>query len=95
MRPLQALSLIFDLATIVLTVAMFLARPRVGGAMGQGIQSLTIGFVVLGVAFVTETGLFVLSSVSFQANEVIHRVLVGIGFVLIVWGFVRMRRAFR
>lgn len=95
MEPLQALSLILDLATVGLTVAMFLARPRVGGAMGQGIQILTIGFVVLGVAFVTETGLFILSRLSFQANEVIHRMLIGMGFVLIIWGFGVMRRAFQ
>ena len=95
MQPLQALSLILDLATIGLTVAMFLARPRVGGAMGQGIQILTIGFVMLGVAFVTETGLFIATRINLEANEVIHRVLIGIGFVLIIWGFSIMRRAFR
>jgi hypothetical protein len=54
---------------------------------------LVTGFLVLGLAFIGETGLFVTTSISVAANEVIHRLLVGLGFVLIIGGFYRMRRA--
>ena len=90
----QTLSIILDLFVVALTVAMFVARPRIGGALGRGMRILVAGFLLLGVAFFSETVLFIISPISTQANEIIHRLLVGLGFVLIIWGFNVMRRAF-
>lgn len=95
MKPLQTISLILDLIVAIATVAMFLARPRIGGEFGRGMRILVIGFLVLGVAFVTETLLFLMSRISIEANEIVHRLLIGLGFVLIIWGFGVMRRALK
>lgn len=94
MTPLEISSLVLDVTMVILTVAMFLARPRIGGQLGRGLRILAAGFLVLGVAFVTETLLFLISRISIEANEIVHRLLIGLGFVLIIWGFSVMRRAF-
>jgi hypothetical protein len=39
--------------------------------------------------------LFVATSISIAANEVIHRLLIGLGFALIILGFNRMRQALK
>lgn len=95
MDPLQVLTLGLDAMLVILTVAMFVARPRIGGSLGNGMRILVAGFLVLGVAFITETALFVATPISIAANEVIHRLLIGLGFVLIIGGFSRMRQALK
>lgn len=95
MDPLQALTLGLDVMLIILTVAMFVARPRIEGSLGNGIRILVAGFLVLGVAFISETVLSVATPISISANEVVHRLLIGLGFVLIIGGFSRMRQALK
>lgn len=95
MKPLQTMSLILDLIVAIATVAMFLARPRIGGELGKGMRILVIGFLVLGVTFLTETVLFIVFRLSIEANEVFHRLMSGLGFILVIWGFSVMRRAFK
>jgi len=73
---------------------MFLAQPRNGGALGRGVRILAAGFLMIGFAFFSETGLFIISRISTQANEIVHRLLIGLGLVLIIWGFYLMWRAF-
>lgn len=95
MSLLPELSLTLDLAVIGLTIAMFSVQPRIGGTVGRGVRILTLGFLVLGGALLTETGLLSLSGLDFQTVEVFHHLLIGIGFGVITWGFDRMRRALR
>jgi hypothetical protein len=95
MEPWQVLSLGLDAILVILTVAMFAARPRIGGDLGSGVRLLVAGFLVLGVAFIGETALFIAFPIGIAATEVIHRLLIGMGFVLIIWGFSRMRRALK
>ncbi len=90
----QTLSVILDLLVVFLTIAMFLARPRIGGLLGRGMRILVAGFLVLGLAFFSETVLFIISPISTQTNEIVHRFMVGLGFVFIIGGFIMMRRAF-
>jgi hypothetical protein len=95
MEPLQVLTLSLDVMLVILTVAMFAIRPRIGGRVGSGMRMLVAGFVVLGMAFISETALFVATPISITANEVIHRLLIGLGFALIILGFNRMRQALK
>ena len=95
MKPLEMLSLALDVITIILTIAMFLARPRIGGELGRGMRILVTGFVVMGIGFLVETTLFITTRISLEANEVVHRLLIGLGFIGIIAGFNMMRRAFK
>ena len=70
------------------------ARPRIGGQLAVGLRTLLIGVMILGLAHFAETALFVILNENLQINEVIHRLFVGTGFVFVILGFYRMRRAF-
>jgi hypothetical protein len=95
MDTLQIISLILDMLLIMAAVIAYLARPQIGGALAKGLRILLIGVMVLGLAHFIETILFAVLHVSQDANEVIHRLLVGIGFVFVIWGFLKMREALK
>jgi hypothetical protein len=95
MDALQIVSLILDVLLVVAAVVAYLARPQIGGALAKGLRILLIGVMVLGLAHFIETILFAVLQVSQDANEVIHRLLVGTGFVFVIWGFIKMREALK
>jgi hypothetical protein len=95
MDALQIISLILDLLLIAAAVIAYLARPRIGGALAKGLRILLIGIMILGLAHFIETLLFAVLQMSHDANEVIHRLLVGLGFVFVIWGFLKMREALK
>ena len=94
MEPLQVVSFALDLLLVIAAVIAYLARPRIGGELSVGLRILLVGVVILGAAHFIETTLFVLLDVNVQVNEVIHRGIVATGFVFVILGFIRMRRAF-
>ena len=95
MDALQIVSLVLDALLVVAAVVAYLARPQIGGALAKGLRILLIGVMVLGLAHFIETILFAVLQVSQDANEVIHRLLVGMGFVFVIWGFAKMRDALK
>jgi hypothetical protein len=95
MDALQIISLILDLLLIAAAVIAYLARPRIGGALAKGLRILLIGILILGLAHFIETLLFAVLQMGHEANEVIHRLLVGVGFVFVIWGFLKMREALK
>ena len=94
MDTLQLISFVLDIVLLLAAIASYLTRPRIGGELAKGLRILLIGVMILGVAHLVETILFAVFNVDRPLNEVIHRLLVGSGFVAVILGFVRMRRAF-
>ena len=95
MDALQIVSLILDMLLVVAAVVAYLARPQIGGTLAKGLRVLLIGVMILGFAHLIETLLFALLQVGQGANEVIHRLLVGTGFIFVIWGFLKMRQALK
>ena len=95
MDTLQIFSLILDVLLVVAAVIAYLARPQIGGALAKGLRILLIGVMVLGVAHFIETILLGVFEVPQDINEIIHRLLEGLGFVFVIWGFFRMREALK
>jgi hypothetical protein len=93
MPSLEWISFALDVLLVVAGLAAYLARPRIGGQMAQGLRVLLVGVVVLGFAHLLETLLFTLFHVAQDWNEIAHRLIVGSGFVLVIIGFLIMRRA--
>ena len=91
---MQLIAFILDCALVGAAVAAYLARPRIGGELARGMRVLLIGVMVLGLAHLVETVLFVALSLDRQVNEIVHRLLVGAGFVFVIQGFMTMRQAF-
>ena len=94
MTSLDLIALILDILLVVAAIAAFLARPRIGGELAIGLRRLLVGVIILGLEHLIETAFFVVLGANREVNEIIHRVLVGTGFIFVIWGFVRMRRAF-
>jgi len=92
MDALQIVSLALDVLLIVAAVIAYLARPQIGGALAKG---LLIGVMVLGLAHLIETIMFVVLQINDDLNEVIHRLLVAAGFIFVIWGFTKMREALK
>ena len=91
---MEIISFILDVFLVIAAVVAFLARPRIGGQLAKGLQTLLVGVVILGLAHMVETVLFVVFNLDRETNEVLHRLLIGAGFVFVIWGFFTIRRAF-
>jgi hypothetical protein len=94
MTSLQFVSLVLDILLVVTAVVAFWLRPRIGGQLALGLRVLMVGVMVLGLAHLIETMLFVIFSLSTSLNEVLHRLLVVGAMILVIVGFAIMRRAF-
>jgi hypothetical protein len=91
---METVAFVLDIFLVIAAITAYLARPRIGGQLAKGLQILMIGILVLGFAHLTETLFFTLFDVGRPLNEVIHRLLVASGFIFVIVGFVRMRKAF-
>ena len=91
---METIAFILDVVLVIAAITAYLARPRIGGQLAKGVQILMIGILVLGFAHLIETLFFTLFYIDRPLNEVIHRLLVAAGFVFVIMGFVRMRKAF-
>lgn len=91
----QLISLVLDILLIVTAIIAYVARPRIGGELAKGLRILLIGVMILGLAHFIESVLLTVFHLNVEANEVIHRLLVGAGFIFIIWGFLKMRQALK
>ena len=91
---METIAFILDIFLVIAAVAAYLARPRIGGQLARGMQTLMIGIIVLGLGHLIETLLFIIINLETPLNEIIHRLLVAGGFIFVIVGFNRMRRAF-
>ena len=83
---------------VLLLVSFWMAltarKMNMGGAVGKTISLVVYGAVVLGLAHLTETLLSTLFDIPHEVNEMIHRVIVLIGFVLLTVGLRSLGRSF-
>jgi hypothetical protein len=91
---METIAFVLDIFLVIAAIAAYLARPRIGGQLAKGLQTLMTGILVLGFAHLIETLFFTLIFVDRPLNEVIHRLLVATGFIFVIVGFNRMRGAF-
>ncbi len=84
------LNIILDVVLIVASLWMVMTVRGVGGAVGRTLTFIVIGTVILGVAHLqaTITGnldMFVFDGVDY--NGTVHRIVVLLGFIVLVFGF--------
>ena len=91
---METIAFVLDILLVIAAITAYLTRPRIGGQLAKGLQTLMTGIMLLGFAHLVETLLFAMFNVDRPLNEVVHRVLVGAGFILVIIGFARMRGAF-
>lgn len=75
---------------VLLLVSFWMAytakKMNMGGAIGKTVSMVVYGAIVLGFAHLTETILADVFKVPNDANELIHRGIVLVGFILLTLG---------
>ena len=92
----QTINIILDIILIVAAVWMVIVVRGLGGIIGAGLNLITIGALILGLAhliseivkalWVTPPG----SPLTGPQEAFIHRLIVLLGFIVLVWGFRRI-----
>ena len=85
----ETINLALDFVLIFAALWMIVAARRtgLGGVIGSTLTIITIGAVVLGLAHLLETITFEVFEMDAAAVELIHRLIILFGFILLAIGF--------
>lgn len=97
---LHFLSFLFDLTLLALGIFGARYTKQIGGGVGEkSLSVITAGFIVLGLAYIGETAIFLFFEEVFgmevEAIEVLHRFVAAIGLGLIVYGYSKLAKFVR
>jgi hypothetical protein len=87
---MSTINLILDILLVVASIWMVLVVRGIGGIFGRTLNLIVAGTIVLGIAHLVSTlgkNLFPTDSPIVVYDSLIHRVIVLIGFVVLVFGF--------
>jgi hypothetical protein len=76
-----------DVILIIAAIWMVMTVRGLGGIIGRGLNLITIGAVILGFAHLISTLDRALFSLDASTDAIVHRVIVLIGFLVLVIGF--------
>ncbi len=83
------INFIFDLILVAASIWMVVEARGLGGIVGSSMNLIVAGAIVLGFAHLIATlGAPIINDT--QTNNLLHRVIVLIGFILLVAGFRKM-----
>lgn len=87
------INLIMDVVLVVASIWMVLVARGIGGLVGRSLTLIVGGALVLGVAHLIATfaGPGRLELFDGPTNNFVHRIIVLLGFVLLVFGFRQIR----
>lgn len=83
---LEIVNVSMDFILLAIAFWMVIAARGLGGVVGKSMGLVTVGAVILGFAHLLETLLFEFAHVEAGPGEVIHRVVILIGFVFLTLG---------
>lgn len=89
------MSFAFDVVLLIIGIwmAVMVAKLQLGGAISKTVSRVVVGSLILGFAHLVETGMDKLG-VPTDMNEVIHRVLILIGFTWLAFGINALVKTF-
>lgn len=92
---MATVNLFFDFILIAASLWMVTVVRGLGGVVGRGLNLITIGTVILGMAHLIATGMrYLMASGSLAIDPptegLFHRIIVLVGFLLLVVGFRRI-----
>ena len=95
---MKTVNIVLDLVLVAASIWMLFAARGIGGLVGQSLNLIIAGAIVLGIAHLIATWLPQLVKLSDDAatagtlNNLIHRLIVLGGFVLVTLGFQQVRQ---
>lgn len=92
-QSLPTVNLVLDFVLVVAAVWMVIVVRGIGGIVGRALNLIVLGAIVLGVAHLVATfaGPGQLNIFDGATNNFVHRMIVLLGFVLLVFGFQQIR----
>lgn len=93
----EVITLAIDITLLAMGVVAMRSALQVGGSIGfKSLKIMAVGFLVLGFAHITETALvWFMPTLEIEILELSHRVLVLIGFTMILYAYLRLARFVR
>lgn len=88
-----SLTSILDITLIVVGITALHFGKIIGGTFGAKFKMVFFGFVLLIFGHALETVLFSLQLISQDMGEVLHRILVLVGFACITLGFYQIKKS--
>jgi hypothetical protein len=90
---LSTVNLIMDFVLVAAAVWMVIVVRGIGGIVGRSLTLIVGGAIVLGIAHLVATfaGPAQLAIFDESTNSFVHRLIVLLGFVLLVFGFRQIR----
>jgi hypothetical protein len=83
---------VLDFVLVAAAIWMVLAVRGLGGVVGKTLNLITIGAIVLGLAHLLATLQHRMFPIEASLESFIHRMIVLVGFVLLVFGFQQVRQ---
>lgn len=88
---MATVNLVLDIILVLASIWMVATVSGLGGIVGRTLSLITIGAVVLGLAHLLATLMHRFVPMESSLESFIHRVVVLLGFVLLVIGLGRIR----
>lgn len=88
----KTLNFILDFVLIAASIWMLLSVRGIGGIVGQSLTLIIAGAIVLGLAHLLATLASQILGWDATFNNFIHRLVVLLGFILLAFGFQRVRQ---
>jgi hypothetical protein len=86
----QTINLILDFVLVAASIWMVFMARGIGGIVGKGLGLIVVGAIVLGLAHLLATFGSNVLLIPGPTNNLIHRVIVLAGFILLGLGFRQM-----
>jgi hypothetical protein len=86
------MNLILDIVLIAASAWTVATVRGMGGIIGKGLNLITIGIVILGIAHLLSTGMKYFQLIDAGIEPFVHRVIVLVGFIVLVLGFRQINR---
>jgi hypothetical protein len=84
---MEQLNLILDGIIILLSFWVLKILVGYGGLIGKALTTIGIGVLVFGVAQIIETTLSIWSPWDLYTIEMVHRLILTIGFIITIFGY--------
>ncbi|MFZ2049147.1 MAG: hypothetical protein WAV25_02540 [Minisyncoccia bacterium] len=90
---MENITIIFDIAIAIISVLVLIKLTGYGGIIGQTLQKIGYGIVIIGVSQLVETiGLYILGNKMSEVDilHFFHRLILLIGVLLVYSGFKKL-----
>ncbi len=90
---MATVNLVLDFVLVATAIWMVIVVRGLGGIIGRGLNWITVGALVLGLAHLLDTGMRAAITTGLDAPtfSFIHRIVVLVGFIVLIIGFLQIR----